>query len=196
MASNSKHGLSYQVIDSVLTDDEIQLTLAQLQQYPSSTRRLLDNAYFQELVSKLTPRIPQVAGLTPVLATYFYKSPQNNWFVAAHQDLLVPVADHTIGNWKNATKKEQIPFTQAPKTVLKHCRNLRLQLDPATKGDICLLWGNKKIQPTVPVGGALAFTPLEIHSSPKLAVSSPPRRVVQILYGPTTLPKPYEWFQF
>ena len=184
----------YCVVPRVLGAAEIEKVLQALRSYTDSTRLLLNQPYFATLAADLPGRIPAVENLTPVLATYFYKSSGHNWGVAPHQDLQVPVADNNVGTWRNPTIKEGVPFIQAPESVLQDCVNVRLQLDALSEGDLTLQQGDENKAVSLVPGDALIFSPLAVHSSAKLSGDNKMRRTVQILYGPERLPAPYAWY--
>ena len=186
----------YSIRSRALRADEIGELLDSLDNQTSSTRLLLERPHCARLAAELGQRVPEIADLVPVLATYFYKSSGHNWSVAPHQDLQIPVADNSIGNWDNPTTKENVPFVQAPEVVLRQCRNVRLQLDSHSEGDLLLrVHGEESLVPLA-IGDALIFSPLQVHASRKLQGDATTRRVIQLLYGPAQLPKPYTWFQF
>jgi len=63
----------YSIRSSALRADEIGELLDSLDNQTSSTRLLLERPHCTRLAAELGRRVPDIAGLVPVLATYFYK---------------------------------------------------------------------------------------------------------------------------
>lgn len=193
----SLNASSWSITPAVLRPED-RATLAELlSRLTMPTRRLLDIAEFREFTESLRKRIPELSELIPVQGTYLLKSSQYNWFVSRHQDLQIPVARHHSGIWSHPTFKEHIPFVQPPVEILESCLTARIQIDPVGEGDLRLHESDEtEISPVVPPGAILLFRPTLFHSSRKLVGSEGLRRVVQVLYGPSQLPEPYDWYQF
>ncbi|WP_395010250.1 phytanoyl-CoA dioxygenase family protein [Undibacterium sp.] len=180
-------------------------------------RQLLSHAW----CSQLAQVIQQHALLCDVLpASYravqcslFEKSVDNNWLVALHQDLSIPVAekvDHPALNaWSN---KDGCWFVQAPVEVLEQLVAVRLHVDVCTEfdGALKLIPGSHqygKLDTTqantlraasaerlcaVERGAALVMRPLVLHASSKASGHSR-RRVLHFVFGPQDLPYGLQW---
>jgi hypothetical protein len=180
-------------------------------------RHLLSNIW----CSQLAQVIGQHALLLDVLpASYravqcslFEKSVDNNWLVALHQDLSIPVAekvDHPALNaWSN---KDGYWFVQAPVEVLEQLVAVRLHVDVCTEfdGALKLIPGSHqygKLDTTqantlrassgerlcaVERGAALVMRPLALHASSKASGHSR-RRVLHFVFGPQDLPYGLHW---
>jgi Phytanoyl-CoA dioxygenase (PhyH) len=123
-----------------------------------------------------------------VQCTYFEKSESQNWLVAVHQDLSIPVRERIDAAactvW---SEKEGVLFVQPPATVLEDVVAVRLHLDDSTpiNGPLRVVPGSHRhgrltsaqvhaardesgeITCSVPKGGALVMRPLLLHASSK-----------------------------
>jgi ectoine hydroxylase-related dioxygenase (phytanoyl-CoA dioxygenase family) len=153
------------------------------------------------------------AGCVSVQCTAFEKSRAQNWLVAPHQDLSIPVAqrvDHTaLTGW---SEKDGMLFVQPPVAVLEQLVALRLHIDDCQAHD-----GALKVVPgshlagrvaeadkaplratlgevvcPVAAGGAMAMRPLLLHASSK-ATGTSRRRVLHFVFGPAALPHGLAW---
>jgi hypothetical protein len=148
-----------------------------------------------------------------VQCTYFEKSESQNWLVAIHQDLCIPVQERidaaTCSAW---SVKEGVLFVQPPATVLEAVVAVRLHLDESTasNGPLRVVPGShrhgrltsaqvqaarhesREITCTVPKGGVLVMRPLLLHGSSKAKVSAP-RRVLHFVFGAPALPLGLTW---
>jgi ectoine hydroxylase-related dioxygenase (phytanoyl-CoA dioxygenase family) len=148
-----------------------------------------------------------------VQCSLFEKSVDNNWLVALHQDLSIPVAervDHPALNaWSN---KDGCWFVQAPVEVLEQLVAVRLHVDVCTEfdGALKLIPGSHqygKLDTTqantlraangerlcaVECGAALVMRPLILHASSKASGFSR-RRVLHFVFGPNELPYGLQW---
>jgi ectoine hydroxylase-related dioxygenase (phytanoyl-CoA dioxygenase family) len=148
-----------------------------------------------------------------VRAIYFDKTPENNWPVAWHQDVAVPIK-HKIavagfGPW---TIKTGILHALAPAWVLEKMLTIRLHLDETTlaNGALRVIPGSHRqgrlspeeirtqaaqspaIACEVAAGDILAMRPLLLHaSSPALHPSH--RRVLHLEFASHQLPEGLEW---
>jgi hypothetical protein len=161
-----------------------------------------------EAVRSLLPEKP-----VAVQCTYFDKSESQNWLVAVHQDLSIPVRERIDAAACSAwSEKEGVLFVQPPATVLETIVAVRLHLDDSvtSNGPLRVVPGSHRrgrlasaqvkaardesgeITCTVPRGGVLLMRPLLLHSSSKAQVSAP-RRVLHFLFGAPALPLGLTW---
>ena len=148
-----------------------------------------------------------------VQCTYFEKSESQNWLVAAHQDLSIPVRERIDAAACSAwSEKEGVLFVQPPATVLEAVVAVRLHLDDSTvsNGPLRVVPGSHRygrltsaqvqaardesgeITCSVPKGGVLVMRPLLLHASSKAKVSVP-RRVLHFVFGAPALPLGLTW---
>jgi hypothetical protein len=157
---------------------------------------------------------PWCADLARALqCTYFEKSAGQNWLVAVHQDLSIPVAarveDSGLQGW---SEKEGELFVQPPAAVLERLVAVRLHLDECSPAD-----GPLRVVPgshtsgrlgpdaasrrrdlhgevvcTARRGDVLVMRPLLLHASSK-AHGTSRRRVLHFLFGPRELPLGLAW---
>jgi len=212
----------YTVIQDFLSDDDVgDLTrkIIPLIEANAGTRRLLSLPWCAEFAERirtdqrLQPLLPNAS--QAVQCTLFTKSPANNWLVALHQDLSIPVADRvdspTYTGW---SQKEGDLFVQPPHALLKQLVAIRLHLDDCDErsGALRVVPGSHRLgrlssndalgererrgeRPVlVARGGAMAMSPLLLHASSK-TTSALPRRVVHFLFGPAALPDGLHWPQ-
>ncbi|QQS40603.1 MAG: hypothetical protein IPM63_14710 [Acidobacteriota bacterium] len=170
----------------------------------SGTRTLLENQAFAELARGLRNSESlnkTLAGLSAVQCTYFRKTPEHNWAVRLHRDLVIPV--NGSGPWKSAGKKEGLSTVSADVEFLNRCVGVRVHLDGAPSGDINVVPGSHRDRSepdatqavAVPVErlGALVMKPTLLHGSSKLAQSAGQRRVLHYLFAPAALPGNFSW---
>ncbi len=181
------------------------------------TRSLLSHGWCADLTTILRQQ-PSLAALIPssfmaVQCTYFEKSSANNWLVAIHQDLSIPVAqrvDHP--DLKGWPKKEDTLYVQAPQSLLEQLVAVRVHLDDCAVSDgplrvvpgshlhglltpeeaVALRQAGTEVACTAPRGGALVLRPLLLHASSKSTGLSQ-RRVLHYLFGPSQLPLGLKW---
>jgi ectoine hydroxylase-related dioxygenase (phytanoyl-CoA dioxygenase family) len=181
------------------------------------TRSLLSQRWCADLATHLC-RLPSLAALIPssfmaVQCTYFEKSSTNNWLVAIHQDLSIPVAqrvDHP--DLKGWSKKEDTLYVQAPQAVLEQLVAVRVHLDDCAMEDgplrvvpgshlrgpltpdeaVVLRQASTEVACIAPRGAALVLRPLLLHASSKSTGQSQ-RRVLHYLFGPAQLPLGLQW---
>jgi hypothetical protein len=183
----------------------------------AGSRRLLDEAWCAHLAGALRGDA-RIRSLLPrnavaVQCTLFDKSPTKNWLVAFHQDLSIPVSGRVnspeCSGW---SEKEGHLYVQPPVSVLEQLVAVRVHIDdcPAESGALRVVprshsqgrldQGQAETlrlqhgETVVPVarGGALVLRPLILHASSK-ATSPAPRRVLNFVFGPPTLPLGLEW---
>jgi hypothetical protein len=148
-----------------------------------------------------------------VQCTYFEKSASQNWLVAVHQDLSIPVRERidaaTCSAW---SEKEGVLFVQPPASVLEAVVAVRLHLDDSTasNGPLRVVPGSHRhgrltsaqvqaardesgeITCSVPKGGVLVMRPLLLHASSKAKLRAP-RRVLHFVFGAPALPLGLTW---
>jgi ectoine hydroxylase-related dioxygenase (phytanoyl-CoA dioxygenase family) len=146
-----------------------------------------------------------------IQAIAFDKTPETNWKVAWHQDLMFPFARTvSVRGYKLACEKDGIPFARPPAAVLADMTAVRLSLDPcdSQNGPLRVSPGTHKegIIPTDQIvdrvsrageitctnsaGDLLLMKPLLLHASSQ-ATSPRHRRVIHIVYhngGPVAEP--------
>jgi hypothetical protein len=183
----------------------------------AGSRALLNEAWCRDLGAAIASH-PQVASLLPanavaVQCTLFEKSPENNWLVAFHQDLSIPVAarveSDACAGW---SEKDGLTFVQPPMDVLARMLAVRLQIDEpdgrdgalrvipgshrngkVLSGDVASIRAARgEVFCEVERGGALVFRPLLLHASSKIT-GARPRRVLHFLFGPPSLPHGLRW---
>lgn len=180
-------------------------------------RQLLSHAWCSQLAQVIQQHALLRDGLPStyraVQCSLFEKSLENNWLVALHQDLSIPVADKVdhpaLNAWSN---KDGCWFVQAPLEVLEQLVAVRLHVDVCTEfdGALKLIPGSHqygKLDATkantlraasgerlcaVERGAALVMRPLVLHASSKASGNSR-RRVLHFVFGPQDLPYGLQW---
>jgi hypothetical protein len=181
------------------------------------TRRLLDQPWCRAVARSLRAS-PLVGGLlehdyVAVQCTYFGKSPEQNWLVALHQDLSIPVKDRIANEvctgW---SEKEGVLFVQPPVAALEELVAVRVHIDESasSNGPLRVVPGSHREGRLAPEqvqahrlrsgeqecvvsrGGVLAMRPLLLHASSK-SRSSAHRRVLHFVFGPPNLPCGLRW---
>ncbi len=180
-------------------------------------RRMLDHDWCADLVCLIRHHL-EATGILPkgylaVQCTCFEKSQDENWLVAMHQDLSIPVQvrvdDPALMGW---SEKDGMFFVQPPVDLLERLVALRLHIDDCREEDGALrvvpgshMQGRLKNADALamrdeigeeicPVsqGGAMAMRPLLLHASSK-ATGNSRRRVLHFLFGPAELPHGLHW---
>lgn len=153
------------------------------------------------------------AGMRPVRAIAFDKSPAANWALGWHQDRTINIAARAdvvgFGPW---TVKQGHLHVQPPFALIKAMLTLRIHLDPVTPNNAPLeiaLGSHRKgfiaeervaeVVAESTVAGCLAeagdvwayATPI-LHAS-RRSTSTGPRRVLQVDYSADGLPAPLQW---
>ena len=177
----------------------------------------MERRWCQALARRLAdePRLSAVmpAAARAVQCTLFEKKLDNNWLVALHQDLSIPVAERIENDrctgWSH---KEGVVFVQPPTAVLEELVIVRVHLDDCAErnGALRVVPGSHRLgrlspaqvsqvreargESLVPVasGGAMLMRPLLLHASSKASIDSP-RRVLHFVFGPPTLPEGLRW---
>ena len=185
----------------------------------AGSRNLLDVAACQRLAStfkahaQIGPFLPQ--GAVAVQCTFFDKSVDNNWLVALHQDLSIPIQKRVLhpdcSGW---SEKEGVLYVQPPVAVLESLVAVRAHLDDcgsangplrvvpgshrhgrlSTETSTALREQNGAVQCIARRGDVLVMRPLLLHSSSK-AQAAAPRRVLHFLFGPKELPCGLTWYR-
>jgi ectoine hydroxylase-related dioxygenase (phytanoyl-CoA dioxygenase family) len=150
-----------------------------------------------------------------VQSLFFDKTPEANWNVAWHQDLMVPVeAKVEDPEYGPSSLKDGLWHVQPPAAVLEEILTVRLHLDPCSEdnGPLRVLPGSHsagvltaeridncrtRISATTCVvgrGGALLMRPLLVHASSR-AKSPEHRRVIQLEFAAKPLPGHAKWLK-
>ena len=172
----------------------------------AGTRCLLDQATVRKTVASVRATLV-TAGKLPatavaIQAIAFDKTPEANWKVTWHQDLMFPFARavRTPG-FALASRKDGIDYARPPRTVLESLLAVRLHLDDcdATNGPLRVAPGTHRrgilrsadIAETVArhgetmclakAGDALLMKPLLLHASSP-AILPKHRRVLHLVY--------------
>lgn len=183
----------------------------------AGSRNLLDLPACQRLATsfkvhaQVGPLLPQDA--VAVQCTLFDKTADNNWLVALHQDLSIPVQERIphpdCSGW---SEKEGVLYVQPPVAVLESLVAVRAHLDdcgsangplrvvPAshrhgrlsTEAARVLREHRGEVECVARRGDVLAMRPLLLHSSSK-AQARDRRRVLHFLFGPHDLPYGLRW---
>ena len=207
----------FQIFPAMLAPERLQTIAAALDANKTSARQMLQLDWCAALAGEL--RIALVtAGLIAsdfvcVQCTYFEKSVAQNWLVALHQDLGIPVKQRvdnaTLSGW---SEKDGALFVQPPPEVLAQLVALRFHVDEcgAEDGALKLIPGSHRLGrvresdkarlreqlgeviAAVEQGGAMAMSPLILHASSK-ATGGSRRRVLHFVFGPPALPYGLEW---
>ena len=184
--------------------------------HPGS-RNLLELPACREVVRHLRANAGVVRFLSAapvaVQCTLFEKSPSQNWNVALHQDIAIPVAerisDSGCTGW---SRKENVHYVQPPVPVLELLVAVRVHIDDSgpESGSLRVVPGSHRAgrlsleaangarrehgerECLVPRGAALLMRPLLLHASSK-AVGNSRRRVLHFLFGPSELPLGLRW---
>ena len=183
----------------------------------AGSRNLLDVLSCQRLAAtfkadaQVGPLLPRDA--VAVQCTLFDKSGENNWLVALHQDLSIPVQERVphpeCCGW---SKKEGVLYVQPPVAVLESLVAVRAHLDDcgSANGPLrvvpeshrqgrlsaeaakALREQRGEFECVARRGDVLAMRPLLLHSSSK-AQAQAPRRVLHVLFGPKELTCGLKW---
>ena len=183
----------------------------------AGTRCLVDFPWCRSLArslagdERLTRILPVDARF--VQCTLFVKSAANNWLVALHQDLSIPVAERVdCPGCQGWSDKEGELFVQPPTSVLEDVVAIRLHLDDCDErnGALRVVPGSHRfgrlraselhrvrdargeISVRVRRGGAMVMKPLLLHASSKATTHSI-RRVLHFVFGPMRLPGKLAW---
>ena len=181
-------------------------------------RNLLQDERIKHLASSppLTSLASELTGgaVRAVRALFFDKTPDANWHVPWHQDVVVALAARCdLPVWGPWTTKAGVAHAEAPVDVLAHMVTLRLHLDDCgadngplrvlprshargrlKRDEITQLCAESDAQICVaPAGSAFAMRPLLVHASSS-AQRPGHRRVLHLEYAPDdALPPPLAW---
>ena len=183
----------------------------------AGTRCLLAQEWCQSLAGQLRENqalsmlIPK--DFVAVQCTYFEKSPLQNWLVAIHQDLSIPVAERVLHSELTGwSEKEGFIFVQAPDEILEKIIAVRVHLDDCAEvdGPLRIIPGShnrgripsdqaalarsesREVTCIASLGDALVMCPLLLHASSK-AQGTSRRRVLHFVFGPRELTHGLRW---
>ncbi len=210
----------YAIAPSILGPEEASSIESALTQVPTSgagTRNLLEFEWCRRVVGclRVAPDLRHLLSETVVAVqcTLFDKTPEQNWLVALHQDLSIPVTERVahpnLGVW---SVKEGQNFVQPPDELLAQLVAVRLHIDECgpENGPLRVVPGSHRegrlaasaarllrdrvgeVACTVGRGGALILKPLLLHASSK-ASSPNHRRVLHFLFGPASIGYGLRW---
>lgn len=197
--------------------DAIESELNRMSTSRVGTRNLLELGWCRGVVEHLRAA-PEMRELLPdasvaVQCTLFDKTPEENWLVALHQDLGIPVSDRVdhpgLGAW---SVKEGRNFVQPPAELLAQLVAVRIHVDECgpANGPLRVVPGSHRegrltppaacalrdrvgeVTCIVPRGGALVLKPLLLHASSK-ATAPARRRVLHFLFGPASIGYGLRW---
>jgi hypothetical protein len=148
-----------------------------------------------------------------VRALFFDKTPENNWFVAWHQDKTVTL-NRRVGlkGWGPWSLKDGVCHVQPPCSVLDRMLAIRLHVDPSDASSGCLkvipgthhlgilepaeigriVERDSAVDCVAKAGDAVIMRPHVLHSSSK-SVGQSHRRVVHLEYSDFDLPADVSW---
>lgn len=153
------------------------------------------------------------AGMRPVRAIAFDKSPQANWTLGWHQDRTINVAARAeVAGYGPWTVKQGSPHVEPPFGVIAAMLTLRIHLDPVTPDNAPLdvaLGSQRKgyiAEPDVSAvvaesqvtacfaqpGDVWAYSTPILHASQR-SRGTARRRVLQVDFSAAELPAPLEW---
>ncbi len=176
-----------------------------LQEIPE-VKSLILNSNLLHIIKKINPN------LFLTKAIFFDKTPESNWYVTWHQDIIINVKEkiETEG-FTGWTKKSGVHGVCPTDDILKDTITIRIHLDDADEknGALKIVPGshNKKLsddeislitQNCIPYvcdvasGGIHIMKPLLLHSSSK-AISEKHRRVIHLEFNTMELPNGLEW---
>jgi Phytanoyl-CoA dioxygenase (PhyH) len=210
------HRAGFALVHGVLNVDEcdgIAVTLAG-REGGLGQRSLLQEGWCVALAQRLRahPALgPVLSAYRAVQCNYFEKSAKENWLVAVHQDLSIPVAARVCNAALRAwSSKEGLQFVQPPVDVLEQLVAVRVHVDRCggEDGPLRVVPGSHcmgVIAPDVAVearrrgvtcaanrGDVLVMKPLLLHMSSK-SRGSGLRRVLHFVFGPPRLPHGLVW---
>jgi hypothetical protein len=172
----------------------------------AGTRNLLEADWCRRMAESLrqSPSLESILPTDPVAVqcTYFEKSGNENWLVALHRDLSIPVKSRVQSDeWSRWSEKEGVLFVRPPQRVLETLVAVRIHLEDNTelnsplqvvpRSHLGVDDSRHRVFCHVSRGGALVMRPLILHASSKLEEGT--RRVLHFLIGPRALPNHAEW---
>lgn len=169
-------------------------------------KELVLNTNLRYILNKLD------ANLFLTKAIFFDKTPESNWYVTWHQDIVINVNERIeTDGFSGWTKKFDVQGVVAPDEILKQTITIRIHLDDAdeTNGALKIIPGshNKKLSDAeislitqsvepytcnVSACGVHIMRPLLLHASSK-ATSQKHRRVIHLEFISVELPNGLEW---
>lgn len=144
--------------------------------------------------------------------SFFDKTPESNWYVTWHQDIIINVKERiATSGFTGWTKKSGVHGVCPPEKILKDTVTIRIHLDDAdeTNGALKVVPGshNKKLSDDeinlitqngipyicdVAACGIQIMKPLLLHSSSK-STGQKCRRVIHLEFNTIDLPNGLEW---
>jgi hypothetical protein len=138
----------------------------------------------------------------PINVTAFDKTPEANWKVPGHQDLMVPVESRRdVPGWDGWTTKAGVLYAEPPAEILGQLVALRLHLDdcPVSNGPLAVVPGSHRrgklrdaelaalapesfVPCAAAAGDVLLMRPLLVHRSGQ-AEAPRRRRVLHVVYA-------------
>ena len=169
-------------------------------------KSLVLNANLLHILKKIDPR------LFLTKAIFFDKTPEANWYVTWHQDVIINVKEKIETNgFTGWTKKSGIHGVCPPEEILRDTITIRIHLDDTDEanGALKVVPGshNKKLSDEeinlitqngipyicdVAACGIQIMKPLLLHSSSK-ATSQKHRRIIHLEFNTVYLPNGLEW---
>jgi predicted DNA-binding transcriptional regulator YafY len=195
----------YAYFKSIGQGDDVYAVRNLLQEVPE-LKIMLFNSNLQHILRKINP------DLFLTKAIYFDKTPESNWYVTWHQDIIINVKEkiETEG-FTGWTKKNGVHGVCPPEDFLKDTVTIRIHLDDTdeTNGAVKVIPGshNKKLsneeislitQNSIPyicdvaACGIQIMKPLLLHSSSK-ATSQKHRRVIHLEFNTMELLNGLAW---
>jgi predicted DNA-binding transcriptional regulator YafY len=176
-----------------------------LQEIPA-LKPLILNTNLLHILKKINPK------LFLTKAIFFDKTPESNWYVTWHQDIVINVKEKIeTGGFTGWTKKFGVHGVCPPEEILKDTVTIRIHLDDTdeTNGALKIIPGshNKRLSDEeislitrnsipytcdVAACGIQIMKPLLVHSSSK-AISQKHRRVMHLEFNTVALPNGLEW---
>jgi Phytanoyl-CoA dioxygenase (PhyH) len=183
----------------------------------AGSRNMLSECWCASLANELQAHRELAAliprDFVPAQCTHFDKSPAQNWLVAMHQDLSIPVASHidhpALGVW---SEKEGVAYVQPPIELLEQLVAVRIHIDRCSEDDgplrviagthqrgrigaadiAAIRQEHSETICTGDRGSAIVMRPLLLHASSKIR-GTKRRRVLHFLFGPHELPYGLRW---
>lgn len=210
----------FEVVEPVLEGGECRVVRRQIDDIglvSAGERNVLAEDWCRSLAQRLRRhfgigrRLPRDA--VTVQCSLFTKSPQQNWLVALHQDLAVPVRERVeFSQSRGWSEKDGLLFVQPRLSILEQLVAVRLHLDDCTaeNGALRIVPGSHRfgrlgsqqahdlgsssgeVLCAVHAGGVLLMRPLLLHASSK-STTETPRRVLHFVFGPPRLPDGLSW---
>src|SRR3954463_15945296 len=191
--------------------------LGRVRFHGAGTRNLLRLPWCRALVQRIKTRLARShilsSSFVAVQCTLFDKNLGRNWLVALHQDLSIPVKSRVNHDSLKAwSEKEGEHFVQGPLEILETLLAVRIHIDDcgvdngplrvvpgshlrgritdSAARDVRAVLGEK--QCVAETCDAVLMRPLILHASSKATIPSR-RRVLHVLFGPSSLPHGLEW---